>query len=344
MRRDIFVSVVVPLDNDRDILPAVVQEIDAVMRSHFGDYELIFIDDGSADGTRSFFERAKAEVPSFRYFRLTRPFGLEVAIACGLEQAIGDVIVVLNPACDPPDRIPHFVEKANDTDGIVIGIEPDKSKRSLSYLLAYYAYFSICKIFLTRSQVYGATHFIALTRTALNALLRIKDNFRYIRVLAMYAGFEVTKVPYEFKPRRRPPRRRRLFPLLANAGQMIVSNSDRPLRVAALISAAIAITDFAFLVYVLGMRFLLSDVQPGWASTNFFNAVMFGVMFLVLAVVCAYMAEMRSEVKRRPLYVVQGELQSNIMLGNAETRNVVSDEDRIETISSAPRAPVRTRG
>src|ERR1044071_8901037 len=86
----------------------------------------------------------------------------------------------------------------------------------------------------------------------------------------------------------------------------------------------------------------LVDVQPGWASTNFFNAVMFGVMFLVLAVVCAYMAEMRSEVKRRPLYIVQGELQSNAMLTDTETRNVVSHEDRIESASGRPRTPVRT--
>ena len=74
MRRDIFVYVVVPLENDLDILPAVVRELDAVMRGHFGDYELIFIDDGSSDGTRSFFERAKSEIPCFRYSRLTRPF------------------------------------------------------------------------------------------------------------------------------------------------------------------------------------------------------------------------------------------------------------------------------
>jgi polyisoprenyl-phosphate glycosyltransferase len=180
MRRDIFVSVVVPLENDLDILPAVVRELDAVMRSHFGDYELIFIDDGSSDGTRSFFERAKSQIPCFRYSRLTRPFGLE--------QAIGDVIVVLNPAVDPPARIPEFAEKANDTDGIVIGIATDKFRRSLFYRLAYQAYYGLCRIFLTRSQVYGATHFMALTRTALNALLTIKDSFRYIRVLAMYAG------------------------------------------------------------------------------------------------------------------------------------------------------------
>ena len=333
MRRDIFVSVVVPLENDRDILAGVVPEIDAVMQQHYGDYEIIFIDDGSSDGTRSFFERAKAEIPCFRYSRLTRPFGLEVAIACGLEQAIGDVIVVLNPAVDPPTRIPEFAEKANDTDGIVIGIGADKFRRSLFYRLAYQAYYGLCRVFLTRSQVYGATHFMALTRTALNALLTIKDSFRYIRVLAMYAGFEVTKIPYDFTPRRTPPRHRRLFALLDSAGHMIVSNSDRPLRLAALGSALMAFTDFAFLIYIVVMRLLYRDIAPGWASTNFFNAIMFGLIFLVLAVLCEYLAEMRSEVKRRPLYVVQGEVQSNVMLANAETRNVVSHEEKVETVA-----------
>ena len=60
---------------------------------------------------------------------------------------------------------------------------------------------------------------------------------------------------------------------------------------------------------------------------------MFGLIFLVLAVLCEYLAEMRSEVKRRPLYVVQGEVQSNVMLANAETRNVVSHEEKVETVA-----------
>ena len=117
---------------------------------------------------------------------------------------------------------------------------------------------------------------------------------------------------------------------------MIVSNSDRPLRVAALVSALMGFADFAFLIYVVGMRLFYRDVAPGWASTNFFNAIMFGLIFLVLAVLCEYLAELRSEVKRRPLYVVQGELQSNVMLANAETRNVVSHEEKVETVAPPP--------
>jgi dolichol-phosphate mannosyltransferase len=327
MRWDAFVSIVVPLDNDADILPAAVAEIDAAMRANFADYEMIFVDDGSTDGTRSFFERVKAATPCFRYFRLTRRFGREMAIACGLEQAIGDAIVVFCPATDPPGRIADFVAKALDTHGIVVGVSKEKSRRSLAYRAAYHAYHGACRVLLPRAQVEGATHFIALTRTALNALLKIKHNARYVRVLAMYAGFEVTKMPYEFAHRRRPARRRRPLPLLVDAVQLIVTNSERPLRAAAIVSVAVALFDFAFLAYVLAMRFFLPGVQPGWASTNFFNAVMFGTMFFILAVLCEYLAQTRSELKRRPLYVIQDEMQSNVMPSGGSEKNVVGNED-----------------
>lgn len=333
MKHDLLVSVVVPLENDHDILPGFIADIDAVMRDHFSDYELIFVDDGSMDGTRSFFERAKAEIHCLRYFRLTRPFGLEVAIACGLEQAIGDVIVVLNPAVDPPTLIPRFVQKARDTDGIVVGVKTGRSHRPLPYRLSYAIYFALCRLFLDRSQLYGATHFIGLTRTALNALLKIKDSFRYIRVLAMYAGFAVTSVSYEYVDRRTPPRRRRPLPLLAAAGNMIVSNSDRPLRVAALLSAAASVADFAYIIHILAVRLFWADVEPGWASTNLFTAVMFFMMFLVLGTLCLYLAQIRSEIKSRPLYVVQAELQSDVTLRGERARNVVAHEDSAEILA-----------
>jgi hypothetical protein len=70
---------------------------------------------------------------------------------------------------------------------------------------------------------------------------------------------------------------------------------------------------------------------------------MFGVMFIVLAVLCEYLAQTRGEVKRRPLYVVQGEVQSNVMLVNSETRNVIAHEDRMETLSGVVQPPPRAK-
>ncbi len=334
MRHDLFVSVIIPLEDDLDILPGFTREIDAIMKRHFSNYELIFVDDGSADATRSFFDQARSEIVNFRYIRLTRPFGFEAAIACGLEQAIGDIIVVLNPATDPPALVPQFAEQANDTDGIVVGVRSGREDLAFIYRAAYSVYFTICRIFLERSQVYGATYFIGLTRTALNALLKIKDSFRYIRVLAMYAGFAVTTVPYEMVSRRQPARRRALFPLVASAGQLIVSNSDRPLQIAAVVSALMSLADFFFIFFVVAVRFFRNDVVPGWASTNMFNAVMFGVLFFVMAMICQYLAQIRSELKSRPLYVVQTELQSNVMPGGDNARNVVTDEHRAEAVAA----------
>jgi hypothetical protein len=132
------------------------------------------------------------------------------------------------------------------------------------------------------------------------------------------------------------------LPLLASAGQLIVSNSDRPLQIAASLSALMGLIDFLFIFYVIFIRIVRAHVEPGWASTNLFAAVMFTVLFFVLAIVCQYLAQIRSEIKSRPLYVVQIELQSNVMPGGEDARNVVAHEERADLMAAGP-APRRMR-
>jgi hypothetical protein len=115
--------VVIPLENDADILPGFKTEVDGIMRQSYGDDELMTT-------ARSLFERAKSNLDGFHYLRLIRPFGLEVAIAGRLEQAIGDVIVVLNPASDPPASIATLIERPGETRGILVGVEADASSQS----------------------------------------------------------------------------------------------------------------------------------------------------------------------------------------------------------------------
>jgi dolichol-phosphate mannosyltransferase len=334
VKLDVFVTIVVPLRNDADILEAVIADVYAIMRQNFGEFELIFVDDGSTDETLSIFLDASRRLECLRYYRLARTFGIEAAIACGLEQAIGDVVVVLNPARDPPELIPQFVADAQANSGIVIGVENRGKSRNALYRLAYDLHYAASKVLLERPQIYGATHYVALTRTALNALLKIKDSFRYVRVLAMYAGFKVTKLPYEPRDRRSPARRSRALPLIEGSVSMIVSNSSRPLRIAGAISALASLLNFSYLGYVIGVRYLWQGVQPGWASTAFQNATMFCLLFLVLAVVCEYLARLIAEVKHRPVYVVEDEFQSRVMLALSEIRNVVLDEQKPKTIAT----------
>ncbi len=111
---------------------------------------------------------------------------------------------------------------------------------------------------------------------------------------------------------------------------MIVSNSLRPLRQAGAVAALAGLVNFAYLGYVLVMRFLLPGVQPGWAAMSFQNAVMFGLLFFVASVVCEYLARVLEEVKDRPLYFIEDERQSSLMLRDSEVRNVVYGEASVE--------------
>ncbi len=323
MRFDVFVSLVIPLSNDGDILEDVIDGVVTVLKENYKNYEIICVDDGSLDHTRSLFEDYRKTVDCLRYFRLSRRFGLEVAISCGLEQTIGDVAVVLRPECDPPSLIPKFVEAARNCKCIVVGQRKLFKLRSLLYRLTYNIYYGLCKLLLERPPIYCSTHFMALTRTALNSLLRIKDTYRYLRVLSLYAGFSLKVLKYQQLQRRKPERHRNLLFLLDDCVSMIISNSVRPLRIASAIALLSSVLNFIYLFYVIFWRAFFSWVQPGWAATSFQNSTMFALLFLVVSVVCEYLARLLQEVKVRPLYFIEDEIHSNVMLVDSEIRNVV---------------------
>lgn len=326
MRYDVFVSLVIPLSDDADILDKVIGEVATILKQNYKNYEIIFVDDGSRDHTKSLFEERRETVDCLRYFRLSRRFGLEAAISCGLEHAIGDVVVVLRPECDPPELISEFVGQAQSCRGIVVGKRNLFKTRSPLYRLAYNFYYAICRLLLERPPLHSSTHFIALTRTALNSLLRIKDTYRYLRVLSLYAGYPVKTLKYQQIQRRKPERHRSLLFLLDDCVSMLVSNSLRPLRLAGALAAISSILNLAYLGYVIFMRTFFNWIQPGWAALSFQNSVMFGLLFFVLAVLCEYLARLLEEVKDRPIYFIEDEIHSNVMLADSEVRNVVYRE------------------
>ena len=123
MRRDIFVSVVVPLENDLDILPAVVRELDAVMRGHFGDYELIFIDDDSPDGTADLVRKLAQSKPYVRCHQRIARRGLSKALIEGILSSSAPVIAVMDADLQHDETIlPMMLDQIRiDQTEIVVG-------------------------------------------------------------------------------------------------------------------------------------------------------------------------------------------------------------------------------
>lgn len=322
---DCFVSAVVPLADDADIVDTAVRELVDVLSTNYSHYEVILVDDGSKDATVSIVEKLLREVDGLRLLRMSRRFGQEIAISAGLEGAIGDFTVVMLLDSDPPELVPEMIRRARDGAGCVFGIRKKRNDRVWWKGIGWRLFSSYCRIFLHLNLPAGMTHFRVLSRKTVNAITRIKDRTRYLRTLSAYVGFENQGFEYELKHRRPLPREKSLFESIGLAISIIVSNSVHPLRFASFLSIGLALWNVFYLVWILSVRVVKSNVVEGWTTQAVEQAVMFGGVFAVLAVLCEYTGRVLEESRHRPLYHLLEERQSNVLVTRPERQNVVTD-------------------
>lgn len=320
-----FVSAVVPLADDADIVEAAVRELVAVLSKNYTHYEVILIDDGSTDETVTIIDRLLREVECLRLVRLSRRFGQEIAISAGLEGAIGDFTVVLLPDSDPPELIPQMIRRAREGAGCVFGIRQGNAVRSWWKTAGWNFFSRYCKKFLHLEMPAGMTHFRVLSRKTVNAITQVKDRTRYLRTLSAYVGFANQGFEYELRHRRGIPREKSFFESVGLAVNIIIANSLHPLRFASLLSIGLFIWNFAYLSWIFGVHVVKRNVAEGWTTQAIEQGVMFGGVFLVLAVLCEYTGRILEESRHRPLYHLLEERQSNILVTRPDRQNVVTD-------------------
>ena len=324
MTADLFVSVVAPLHNDSDIIEAFIDEMLGVLRTRYRNYELLLVDDGSTDATPALVEARLAQDAGLRLIRLSRAFGSEVAIAAGLDSAIGDYVAVMLPADDPPEGLPELVDRCVDGAGIVFGIRSSRAGESLFQRAGTALFYTVAnRVFRLRIPK-NSTHFRVMNRHAVNAVTRIHDRFRYLRTLTDYVGYAPTSVVYDVRPRRHPPRRKTLGDSLTLAARILISTSLRPLYLAALGALMAAGAGVLFLGYVIVVYLVKDQVAEGWTTQAFVMTAMFTIVLLVLSVMGVYLARVLDQTRDRPLYFVLDEHGAELPLVEPERKNVTT--------------------
>jgi len=301
---DTYVSVVAPLSNDADIVEAFVDDCVAMLRDHFTHFEIILVDDGSTDETPAAVDRAIAAHPPCRLIRLSRQFGTEVAIAAGLENAIGDFVAVLLPASDPTSLVPEMVERCRGGAGVVTGIRSSREGEPWYLKLGAAVFYRLADRLLGVAIPPNSTHFKVLSRQVVNAVIRIPDQARFLRTLTTHVGYRDAYLPYEPIRRRTPVRRKSLVEAVKLAVRILVANSLQPLYFIVSIGAVLIVACAGYLLYVLAIYLFLPEVAAGWTSTNAVTATMFGSLALIGTVGVLYLARLLEERSDWPLYFV----------------------------------------
>lgn len=312
MYRDLIVSVVLPVHQARAELEGYVARALKALKGAFANYELIVVDDGSRDGTAEVARRLVQRHSNLRLIQLSRAYGTEIAVAAGLDQAIGDYVAVLSgELTDPIEMLPRMVGAARDGIDVVYVRRPRARPavgQGLLHWLAARLFYGLCRRMTGLEIKDDASDFCVLSRRVVNSLTRLKEHNRVMSMLLAYTGFSSHGIEPDPAlgpaPHHWPGFRRRLHLAL----DAIIAFSDKPLRYVSFASLLISGLALLGAGAVLVERIMNARVAEGWASLMVVLLVMFCLLFFLLAIVSEYVSRILVEAKHRPLYYVREEL------------------------------------
>ena len=330
MKIDKFVSVIAPLYNDEDWVVQYIEETITVLKNNYTNYELVLVDDGSRDKTVERITSVLDQYEGIRLLRLSREFGEEIAIHAGLETVIGDFTIVMIPYMDPPDKIPEMVQHCIDGYDIVFGICHSCVEKSWFTRKATSLFFWYCQKILKFDLTENATQFSCMSRQAVNAIIKIKDNYRYLRLFSSFIGYEQKPIIYESIKRGKCTREHSFKQSFNEALTVIMENSVHPLRFVSWLGLCAAASNLIYIVYIIAIYLFKDNVIEGWTTLSFQNASQFFFIAIILTALCEYTGRMLIRLQNRPLYYQMSEQNSSLLLIDSERHNIVEESESID--------------
>lgn len=319
------ISIVVPLDQDAALVDTITTEIDRVIGQEFRFFEIVLVDDGSTDGTAATVQPLLKKIQRIRYLKLSRSFGRDVALSAGIESSIGDFVVTLDPRTDPIDVIPAMIEVCRKSGGIVHGVAENPVSRSVPRDFIGKLFRNYCRKRLGVDIKRGVSDLRVMTRQAVNALLQIREQSRYLRVLTLTLGYQHEFFPYRLQLREGGPRTPPLRSELATGIDLLAANTRHPLRMVTAAGLLGAVLNLLYACYVVVIFLLKPTVAEGWTTLSLQLSGMFFFICLILAVLSEYVGTILGEVRSRPLYFIAQESNSSVLLEDTVHSSIVKD-------------------
>lgn len=306
-RSGFSLSIVVPAYNEEEVLKECHQRIADVTANIDGNAELIFVNDGSTDGTLEILQQLKSTDPRIAIVDLSRNFGKEIAMTAGMDHARGDAVVVIDADLqDPPELIPEMIRHWQDGYDVVYAKRTSRAGESaLKKVTAYLYYRTIGK--LSRVKIPAdAGDFRLLSRRAVDALAGLREQHRFMKGLFAWIGYPQKAIPYERHARHDGKTKWNFRSLWSFAIEGITSFSIMPLKVATYVGVATAFGAFLFGLFLIIQTLLFDNPVAGYPSLMVAVLFLGGIQLIALGIIGEYLGRMFDETKGRPLYLLKG--------------------------------------
>jgi dolichol-phosphate mannosyltransferase len=300
-------DIVVPCFNEEAVIEQTHQRLAQVARSiPTVSATLIYVDDGSRDGTLAKLRAIAAADPGVRVVALSRNFGHQYALTAGLDASTGDAVAVIDADLqDPPEVIAEMVVRWRAGADVVYGIRATRQGETVFKRGTAHLFYRLLQTLGNADIPADVGDFRLLDRRVVDTLRDMPERDRFLRGLVVWAGFRHEGVSYERLPRAAGQTKfpfRRMFSFALDG---IFSFSTVPLRLASYLGLFVSILSMIGVVYAFYIKLFTVGVIPGWAAQWIGTLFLGGVQLLSLGVIGEYVGRIYGEVKRRPLYVVK---------------------------------------
>lgn len=300
-------SVIIPCWNEEEALPIYYQAMCPVMEQIPAEFELIFIDDGSQDGTLAILESFCRSDRRCRYFSFSRNFGKEAAIYAGLQHAVGDYVAVMDVDLqDPPSLLPEMfrILQEESYDCVATRRSTRTGEPRLRSLLSrgfYRAVNRISKIEL----VNGARDYRLMRRNMVDAVLQMSEYNRFSKGIFSWVGFRTKWLEYENVQRCAGSTKWSMGQLFRYSLEGITGFSVAPLSLSAVLGVVFCGISFLMILVIVLRTLLWGDPVAGWPSLVCIIFLMGGIQLLCAGITGQYLSKTYLEAKHRPIYILR---------------------------------------
>ncbi|MEX0813218.1 MAG: glycosyltransferase family 2 protein [Chitinophagales bacterium] len=301
-----LISFVIPVFRNKDSLEPTYEQITTLFKNELSDfnYEIVFVDDGSDDGSIDKLLELRERDKQVRVFKLSRNWGQISAVQCGLIKSKGDVAIKMSADLQEPIYdIPKFIrewEKGND---IIICYRKERADSFIADNTSKFFYF-LMRIGNPRMPK-GGFDFYILSRRAVNQMNSINARNRFLQGDVLWMGYNVKYMPYKRLPRKIGKSQHHLWRKVKVFIDGLIYTSYLPIRLMSLFGALTAVGGLVYMIFIIINRYLKDNPESmGWASLMVLNLMIGGMIMLMLGIIGEYVWRIHDQTRNRPDFII----------------------------------------
>ncbi len=306
------ISIIVSVYNEEEVLFEFYRETIKVLLLIENPYEIIFVNDGSVDGSRGILFKIAKDDENVRVVHFSRNFGHEAAMIAGIDNASGDYLICMDADLQhPPTLLPEMVRKFESGYDIINMVRTVNKSAGIIKNITSSMFYKVINRLSDIHLVINASDFFGISKRVADVLRsNYREKTRFLRGYVQNVGFNTTNIEYEAGKRFAGKSKYSIKKLFRFSMNTIMTFSNLPLKLGMYAGGMAAFLAIIMMIYTI-VSFIRVGTPSGYATTICLICFMFSVLFFIVGIIGEYLGLILSEIKDRPIYIVEEKLNFN---------------------------------